>query len=84
MKFLCVNIVFHSKLIPCNVPFTEDAGCNCYLNQFVRSVGGVTGNAGQGDRDSGFVQFSSLFLKGKILYTPDNNVTRYIIQQVRF
>ncbi|XP_027045418.1 ATP-binding cassette sub-family A member 1-like isoform X2 [Pocillopora damicornis] len=61
----------------------EDAGCNCYLNQFVRSVGGVTGNAGQGDRDTGFVQFSSLFLKGKILYTPDNNVTRYIIQQIK-
>ncbi|PFX16944.1 ATP-binding cassette sub-family A member 1 [Stylophora pistillata] len=61
----------------------EDAGCNCYLNQIVRRVGGVTGNAGQGDKDSGFVQLSSLFLKGKILYTPDNNVTRYIIQQVK-
>ena len=48
----------------------------------MRTAGGVTGNAGKGKRDSGFVQLASLFLKGKILYTPDNNVTRYIVSQV--
>jgi len=48
----------------------------------VRTAGGVSGNAGQGRRDSGFVELASLFLKGKILYTPDNNVTRYIVSQV--
>ena len=48
----------------------------------MRTAGGVTGNAGKGKRDSGFVELASLFLKGKILYTPDNNVTRYIVSQV--
>ena len=48
----------------------------------MRTAGGVTGNAGKGKRDSGFVELASLFLKGKILYTPDNNVTRYIVTQV--
>ena len=56
--------------------------CNCFLGQIVRAAGGVTGNAGKGRRDSGFVELASLFLKGKILYTPDNNVTRYIVSQV--
>ena len=49
----------------------------------MRTAGGVTGNAGKGKKDSGFVELASLFLKGKILYTPDNNVTRYIVSQVR-
>ena len=48
----------------------------------MRTAGGVTGNAGKGKRDSGFVELASLFLKGKILYTPDNNITRYIVSQV--
>ena len=48
----------------------------------MRTAGGVTGNAGKGKKDSGFVELASLFLKGKILYTPDNNVTRYIVSQV--
>ena len=48
----------------------------------MRTAGGVTGNAGKGRTDSGFVELASLFLKGKILYTPDNNVTRYIVSQV--
>ena len=63
--------------------FTEVAQCNCYVERFVRSVGNVTGNPGQGAYDRGFVQLASLFLKGKILYTPDNNITRNIINQVR-
>ena len=62
--------------------FAENAVCNCFLGQIVRTAGGVTGNAGKGRRDSGFVELASLFLKGKILYTPDNNVTRYIVSQV--
>ncbi|KAL9951119.1 hypothetical protein ACROYT_G043723 [Oculina patagonica] len=61
----------------------EDAVCNCFLGQVVRSAGGVTGNAGKGRSDSGFVELASLFLKGKILYTPDNNVTRYIVSQIK-
>lgn len=62
--------------------FAESAVCNCFLGQIVRTAGGVTGNAGKGRRDSGFVELASLFLKGKILYTPDNNVTRFIVSQV--
>ena len=61
---------------------TEDAQCNCYVERFVRAVGNVSGNPGQGSYDRGFVQLASLFLKGKILYTPDNNITRNIISQV--
>ena len=63
--------------------FTEAAQCNCYVGKMVRALGNVTGNPGQGQYDRGFVQLASLFLKGKILYTPDNNVTRNIVKQVR-
>ena len=49
----------------------------------MRGVGGVTGNPGMGSSDRGFVELASLFLKGKVLYTPDNNLTHNIINQVR-
>ena len=63
--------------------FADVSQCNCFVGEFIRAMGGVTGNAGRGAYDRGFVQLASLFLKGEILYTPDNNVTRNIIGQVR-
>lgn len=64
--------------------FSEDAKCNCYVGRLVRNAAGVTGNPGQPSYDSAIVKVASIFLKGQILYTPDNNITQEIINQVSF
>ena len=73
-------MIFNARIV--NL-FIEAAQCNCYVGKMVRALGNVTGNPGHGQYDSGFVEVALKFLKGKILYTPDNNVTRNIVKQVR-
>ena len=62
--------------------FSEEAKCNCYVGKLVRNAAGVTGNPGRPVYDSAIVKAASIFLKGQILYTPDNKITRMIINQV--
>ena len=62
--------------------FTAVAKCHCYLRALVLGAGGVTGDAGKPNYDSGFVELASVFLKGQILYTPENQFTQNIISQV--
>ena len=69
-------MIFNASIVN---SFTEAAQCNCYVGKMVQALGNVTGNPGQGQYD----KLASWFLKGKILYTPDNNVTRNIVKQVR-
>lgn len=59
------------------------AKCHCYLRALVLGAGGVTGDAGKPNYDSGFVELASVFLKGQILYTPENQFTQNIISQIK-
>lgn len=61
----------------------EEAKCNCYVGKLVRNAAGVTGNAGRPSYDGAVVKVASIFLKGQILYTPDNNITQEIINQIK-
>ncbi|XP_048589175.1 phospholipid-transporting ATPase ABCA1-like isoform X2 [Nematostella vectensis] len=61
----------------------DKAQCGCVVNTFVRRSSGASGEPGQGSADSGFIQLAQLFLKGEILYTPDNNNTQQIINEIK-
>lgn len=64
------------------VSLIEKVKCCQSMNNFIHAIGDVSGMAGAGARDSLFVYVSSLLLRGKVFYAPDNSKTRHVINHL--